>query len=141
MDLNRAAALELADKMGIEYKKTVKTNDLITMINQVTGEEYGYDNGKGETTKIVDKKVVHKDTVLCMIHSNDRDNEETEVVGSLNGETFQAMIGEEFEFPKKFIPAIKDAVMEIQTAILNDAGEPTGKYRERRQPRYVIERI
>jgi len=141
MELNRKDALEMATELGIDFKKTAKTTALVGMINELTGKEYSYDNGKGETEKIVDTNKTDEDTVFCMIHSNDRDNDETEVVGSVNGETYQVLIGEEINFPKRFLPSLNNAVMEVKTAILDEAGQPTGKYRERKVKRYVLERL
>jgi len=146
--LTRDEAIEMATDLDIDFKKTHKTTYIIKLINDLTGNDY---KEKGEHEEKNDKKqaknkddatkVGEEDTVRCIIHSNDRDNEETEVVGSVNGKTYQAQIGEEIDFPKEFIPSIKDAVIEVKMAILDDSGQPTGKYKERKQPRFVIERV
>ena len=145
MELTRADALEMAEELGIEHHKTAKTDYVVKLINELTDGDHTVADPKSpkieEGEDKPETKPENEDTVFCMIHSNDRDNEEVEVVGSVNGETYQAQIGEETNFPKKFLPSIECAVMEVKVAILDDAGQPTGKYKERKVKRYVIERL
>jgi len=136
-EVTRSEAFELADDLGIDYNKNMKTVDLIKKIELVTGEKYkAVKEPKKETEKKSDS-----DTVRCIIHSNDKDNDEYEVVGSVNGETFQALIGVEVDFPKKFIPALDGAFHEEKVAELDDDGNPTGKYKTRIHKRYILERL
>lgn len=169
--LTRDEAKETATKLGIEFNVRAKTVAIIALINEATGEEYtvkdetviepvkspitttadvGLDTVIPEADTVEDEageagsttgEVDGGDTVRCIIHSNDRDNAETEIRGGLNGETFRAQIGEEIDFPVKFMPCITDATADKQKAILNDDGQPTGKYKKYKHKRYILERV
>lgn len=131
-ELTRAEVLEKAKDLGIEHHKSAKTTAVAKMVEDLTGETY-------ELKKNVEP--VTSGTIRCIIHSNDRENDEREVRGSLNGETWRALIGEEIEFPKKFLPCLDGAVEEQRVSVLDEAGQPTGKYKDRKHKRYILERV
>lgn len=133
MTLTREQSLEKAKELNIVHGKRDKTSKVIGLINDLTG---------GDFTEAKAEKAPSTDGLLkCIIHSGDRDNDEKELVGSINGDTFQVKLGEEVELPRKYLPAIKDAVIEHQEAILNDKNEPTGKTRTRQLKRYIVEAV
>ena len=133
--MERKDVLARAEELGIELShKTEKTASVIKKIEDLTGEKIVV-----ETVKKTEKEV--SDTVRCIIHSNDKDNDEIEAYFGINGDNIQVLLGEEIDFPKKFLPCVSDASVEEKIAILNDAGEVTGKYRERVRKNYILERV
>ena len=139
-EITRDEAFDLAEELGLDISKNTSSKHVAKKLSLVTGEEY--EIVKSEETKEAAKTAKDDDdTLRCIIHSNDRDNDEIEVVGSVNGEFFQAQIGEEIDFPKKFIPALDGAYYDERVAVLDDDGNPTGKYKERRVKRYILERL
>ncbi len=159
-ELTRDQAKAKAAELGIDHDSRAKTTAIIAAINDVTGETYTIaaptdtaaapvvtpavttmaavttSGSTGETTA-----AAGDDTIHCIIHSNDKDNDEVEVTGMLNGETYQAQLGEEVDFPKKFLPSINLAKEKQTIAILDKAGNPTGEYKTRWHKRYIIERL
>ena len=134
MALDRKEVLARAKDLGIEHHKTAKTTAIAKMIEDLTGDILDV-----ETPKVKEDK--GSDTIRCIIHSNDKDNDELEAVGSLNGETWQVILGEEIDFPKKFVTCIRDAYVDTKIAILDEDGQPTGKYKERRRQNFIIEKL
>ncbi len=139
--MERAELLAKAKELGIEHDKRAKNTAIAALIETVTGEKIEI------TTKIVEppKKEPVKEQedgmIRCIIHSGDRDNDEVEVVGSVNGETYQAPIGIEIDFPVKFLPSIHGAVQK-ETIVGKDAdGTPNGKKTIRWHKRYIIEKL
>lgn len=137
-EITRDEAFALAEELGVDVNKNLNGPQLAKKLTLVTGEEYSVIKS-GETKQ--EAKKGDGDTIRCIIHSNDRDNDEVEVVGSVNGEFFQAQIGEEIDFPKKFIAALDGAYYDERVAVLDEDGNPTGKYKERRVKRYILERL
>ncbi len=133
MALDRKAVFARAEDLGIEFKKNASTKSIAKMIEDLTGEEI-------EVEK-TEPAIKESGIIRCIIHSNDKDNDEIEVYGGLNGKNFQVQIGEEIDFEEKFLPCINDAFVDKQVAILDEDGNPTGKYKNRRFKRYIIERL
>lgn len=130
--LDREAALAKAKELGIVHDKRAKTKAIIKMITDLSGETF--------EEKAVEKPVT-EGTTRCIIHSNDRDNDEVEMTVGLNGEMLQIQIGEEVQLPNKYIGVIKCASIKRTTSVLNEDGEPTGKRKVRMEPRYIIEKV
>lgn len=134
--INRDEALTLAQDLGIVHDKRIKTGTLIKKINDLTGKDYEEVEVKKEKTE---------GTTRCIIHSNDRDNDETEMtVAVLDGsknERVQIAIGEEVELENKFIPVINDAIIERKVSIFDAEGNPTNKTKTRFEKRYIIEKV
>lgn len=82
------------------------------------------------------KEVAEDAKIKCIIHSMDVD--EKDMVLGLNGKIIQAKLGEEVELVKDEILVIKDAVIEVHEAETKD-GQPTGKTRVVKCPRYIVE--
>lgn len=154
-----------ADRLEIEYNPRIKSEQLLGMVNTMTGEEHtmadakpaapanvttstsvgagtppppppeeneGDDNETGEDLEA---------TTRCIIHSNDRENEEKMFEGNLNGEPVRVVIGEEIDFPNKYKTLIKGAVVETKIPLYDEDGTPNGKFKEVRKPRYIIETV
>ena len=134
--MNRKEVLAKAKELGIELShKSEKTESIAKKIADLTGEPVEVE--KADTPS----KNASSDTVRCIIHSNDKDNDELSAYFGVNGENIRIQLGEEVDFPKKFIPAVNDAYVDEKIAILNDKGEVTGRYKERRRKNYILERL
>jgi len=132
MTLNREDALAKAKELGIVHKKNAKTASLIKLIGDLTGETYTEEKKENPKTEGFTR---------CIIHSNDRDNDEAEMTVGLNGEMVQIQIGEEIELPNRFLGVIKDASILRHISVLDEAGQPTGKTKQRNEPRYIVESV
>jgi len=132
MTLNREDALAKAKELGIVHQKNAKTETILKLIGDLTGETF---------TEEKKAKPKTEGFMRCIIHSNDRDNVEVEMTIGLNGEMVQIQIGEEIELPNKFLGVIKDAAITRHISVLDEAGQPTGKSKIRREPRYIVEGI
>jgi len=130
--LNREQVLTKAKDLGIVHDKRARTDAVLKLINELTGED-----NKAE----VKKPIKTEGFTRCMIHSNDRDNDEVEMTLGLNGEMLQIQIGEEIELPNRFIPVLKDAVIIRHVSVLDSDGNPTGKKKVRKEPRYILESV
>jgi len=130
--LNREQVLAKAKELGIVHDKRASTKNILKMINDLTGEEHTLEEQK--QTKL-------DGFTKCIIHSNDRENDEPEMTVGLNGEIVQIQIGEEVTLDNKFIGVIRDAVIERHVPVLDKDGEPTGKNKIRKEPRYIIETV
>jgi hypothetical protein len=78
--------------------------------------------------------------IKVIIHSNDRENDEPEVFASINGKAYQIKTGEEVEVSQSVINTLKNAVEIKHEAEMKD-GEPTGKTKETKKPRYIVEKV
>lgn len=150
--MERAEVLERAKELGIEHDKRIGTEKLASMIESVTGESLGYTakeptvvmtttgtltNSNVTTTAVKAGEA----TIRCIIHSGDRDNTETEMTGSVNGEPFQCQLGVEIDLPVKFIPSFDGAVIEKHVYGFDEDGNPTKKNHVRLEKLYIIERL
>ena len=81
-----------------------------------------------------------KATKKVIIHSNDRENDEKEVIGTYNGIAFQIPIGQEYDIPEGILGVLKDAQEVKHKSEIKD-GLPTGKTVEVKVPRYIIEQV
>lgn len=79
-------------------------------------------------------------TKKVIVHSNDRENDEPEIFVGLNGKTFQIKTGEEVEISNSVIAVLKQAVEVKHEAEMKD-GQPTGKTKEVKKPRYIVEAV
>lgn len=138
-EITRDEAFKIGEDLGLDLSNRLQNKQLEKKLNLVTGEEYKIAKSDKGEKKEEDKK--ESDTIRCIIHSNDRDNDEYEVVGSVNGEFFQAQIGVEIDFPKKFVPSLEGAQYTEMISEFDEDGNPTGKYKERIVKRYIIERV
>jgi len=134
--LNREQVLAKAKDLGIVHDKRAKTKAILKMINDLTGENH-------EETKR--EPIKTEGFTRCIIHSNDRDNDEIEMTIALlddsDNQRVQVIIGEEIELDNKFIPVLKDAIIERHVSVLDEDGEPTGKTKLRKESRYIIEPV
>jgi len=134
--MERKDVLARAKELGIEIKhKTEKTASIIEKIEALTGEKIIVETVKATAPK------KESDTIRCIIHCNDKDNDMTQGYFGINGDNFQCPLGEEIEMPKKFLPCIQDAYVDELIAVLNAKGEATGEYKERRRKNYILERV
>lgn len=134
--LDREEILAKAKTLGIVHDKRAKSQSILKMIEDLTGESFSIKKAQEAKTEGFTK---------CIIHSNDRDNDEVEMTlavldGSKN-ERVLIQIGEEINLENKFITVLKDAVIDRSISILDDDGEPTGKTKMRKEPRYIMEVI
>jgi len=132
MTLNREDALAKAKELGIVHPKNAKTATILKLIGDLTGETFTEEKKEKPKTEGITR---------CIIHSNDRDNNETEMTIGLNGEMIQVQIGEEIELPNKFLGVIKDASPTVSVSVLDEEGNPTGKTKTRNNPRYIVEAV
>jgi len=130
--LNREQVLAKAKELGIVHDKRASTKNILKMINDLTGEEHTMEERKQPKLEGFTR---------CIIHSNDRENDEVEMTVGLNGDIVQIQIGEEVELANKYIGVIRDAVIERHVPILDKDNEPTGKNKIRKEPRYIIETV
>jgi len=134
--LDREQVLAKALDLGIAHNKRAKTVAILKMINDLTGESHVEEKKKTVKTEGFTR---------CIIHSNDKDNDEAEMTLALlddsDNQRIQVKIGEEFKLDNKFIPVLKDAVIERHISVLDEAGEPTGKTKIRKEPRYIMETV
>lgn len=155
-------------KLEVEFNTRDKSENLLAMLNTMTGEEHTFlaaaptqpvqtppnvttsaSLGAGSTPPVVTEETtttppVEKDpneTIRCIIHSNDRENEEKMFEGHLNGKAIRVKLGEEIDFPVRFKSLIQGAVVETKIPLLDEDGTPNGKYKEVRRPRYIIEAV
>ena len=134
--MERKDVLARAKELGIELRhKTEKTVDIIKKIEDLTGEKTIIE------TKPAPKEDTESDTIRAIIHSNDRDNDFVDAYVGINGENATFPLGEEIDFPKKFLPCIQDAVANEKIAILDAKGAVTGEYKERVRKNYILERV
>ncbi len=135
--MERKDVLERAKELGIELRhKTEKTVDIIKKIEDLTGEKIILN--ANTTAPKEDKK---SDTIRAIIHSNDKDNDYVDAYVGVNGDNATFPLGEEIDFPKKFLPCIQDAVTKEKIAILDAKGAVTGEYKTRIRKNYILERI
>lgn len=161
-----------ATELGITFNPREKSEKLLSMINELTGEENTFDSGTaapqvttpaaaGETfvpteeqiAAYLEKKAAEEKAALdeasaydqgetrCIIHSNDRENDEKMFEGNLNGEPVRVVLGEEIDFPNRYKTLIKGSTIETKEPILEEDGTPSGKYKDIRRPRYIIETV
>jgi len=131
-EMTREQVLAEAKRLGIVHDKRAKSEAILKLITSLTGEE----------NTIKKKKAIEVEGILrCIIHSQDRENDEAKIEGSVNGEYYEAPIGVEIQLPKKFIPSIKDAVVETKISVLDEEGKPTGKTQIKKYPRFIIEAV
>jgi len=130
--MKREDLLKKATELGIDYDKRVKTTKLLEMVNTVSGENYTIDEPEEKKEVTTTKTPKNNETIRAIIHSGDRDNDEVEAVGCVNGETFQFQIGVEIDFPIRFLPSLSGAVIKESIAIFDDSGMPTGKTKIRK---------
>ena len=148
--MERAEILAKAKELGIDHQKNIQTAKLVEKIETVTGESLGYEpkpdsnittadlKGAGETklnTKKGDK------TIRVVIHSGDKDNDETEMVGCVNGEPFQCQIGVEIDLPVKFLPAFDGAIIERHVHKFDEDGNPLKGTTIKKEKLYIVERV
>ena len=136
--LGKAMVFTTADPETPVGKPEPASNMTTTATIGATTSE-GFDPKKGKELDLEEEQ--KEDTVRCIIHSGDRDNDLIEVVGCVNGESYQALIGVEIDFPVKFLPSIKDAVVKEHIHIFDEHGNPTKEIRIRHHKRFIIERI
>lgn len=79
--------------------------------------------------------------VKVIIHSNDRENEEADMVVGLNGKLHRIKIGEEVEIDPSLIKVIKNALETRYVSVLDKKGQPTGEVIEKPRKRYLIESV
>lgn len=127
-----AEAVAAAAALGIEVNAPAK------VLDQEDEDVFGM-NERGlemPDTPIPD------DCIRCIVHSNDRENEETEMSGNLNCiEPFQVQLGEVVDLPKRYIPVVRGAVEKRHIPVMGEDGLPTGKINIRKHPRYIIESV
>ncbi len=160
----REEVVAKAKELGIDHDKRISTKKLVSKIETVLGKSMefetpdpeavksnmtttsniagapkaGFDEEKGEELEAVPEE---EETVRCIIHSGDRDNDLQEVTGCVNGEDYQALIGVEVDFPVKFLPSLKDAVIKEHIHIFDEHGNPTKEVRIRYHKRFIVEKI
>jgi len=124
--LTRQQVLAKAQDLGLVYDKRAKTTAVLKMISDLTGDTY-------------EEEVKEKPK------TNDKDNDEAEmtlaILDGSGNERVQIKIGEEINLENKFIGVLKDAVIETHVPVLDEDGEPTGKSKMRKTPRYILERL
>lgn len=76
-----------------------------------------------------------------IIHSNDRENDEADMVVGLNGKLHRIKIGEEVEIDTSLIKVINNALETIHVSVLDKKGQPTGEVVEKKRKRYLIESV
>lgn len=175
-----------ATELGITFNPREKSEKLLSMINELTGEENTFDSGAAKPPVEEDKQNNEGDlvdnsgaastaevftptdeqiaaylankaaeekaaldeasaydqgTTRCIIHSNDRENDEQMFEGNLNGEPVRVVLGEEIDFPNRYKTLIKGSTVETKEPILEEDGTPSGKYKDIRRPRYIIETV
>lgn len=98
--------------------------------------------GTGEDTGSTDTTATKKPSkVKVIIHSNDRENDEVDMVVGLNGTLHRIKLGEEVEIDKSLIKVIKNATETRYVSVLDKKGQPTGEVIERPRKRYLIESV
>lgn len=147
--MNREDVLVKAKELGLEHAKNIQTAKLVDMIESVTGEDLGYvakpqnmttsNSLAGGKTKIKTKK--GEETVRVIIHSGDRDNDETQMEGCVNGEVFQCQIGVELDLPVKFLPSFDGAVIERHVHKFDEDGNPLKGTTTKKEKLYIVERV
>ena len=152
--VSRKDLLQAADDLGISYGKRETSTSIAKKIKDVSGEDYQVE--AAAPAAIADKvkaateareaapevkALKENDMIRCIIHPQDAEDKMKVVKGHLNGERFEAPLRTEIDFPRKFLPCIKDAVHEVKEAILNEEGNPTGKYIDRVVKRYIMETV
>jgi len=80
-------------------------------------------------------------TKKVIVHGNDRENDEREIVVGVNGELSQILIGQEVELSNGVISAIKNAYYEIDEHKLDKDGNPTKEKVKRKIARYIVEAV
>lgn len=155
-----------ADRLEIEYNPRIKSEQLLGMVNALAGEEHTMaDNAPKPAANVTTSSSVGagtppapvetvpenaaataieadpEATIRCIIHSNDRENEEKMFEGNLNGTPVRVELGEEIDFPVKYRTLIQGAVVETKIPLLDEDGTPNGKYKDVRRPRYIIEQV
>ncbi len=162
----REEVLAKAKELGIDHDKRIKTSQLVGKIETVLGKAMEYETADPEkqpsnmttttnlngaegkailtdNTKELEAADVPKgaETVRCIIHSGDRDNDLLEVVGCVNGEQYQALLGVEVDFPIKFLPSLQGAVTKKHIHVFDEHGNPTKERRVKWEKRFVLERL
>jgi len=139
MELTRAEIIEKLEDMGVPYNKKHQTKLLAKQLSTLIDEEVKVVKA---TEKPAASEPEERKTIRCIIHSNDRMNEEHEIKGSVNGKMFQAQLGVEIDLPVELIPAIEDAAGEESVPNVDEngniiPGQPKKVFRKR----FIIERV
>lgn len=127
MAKTRDEMIEELKNAGETVAFNIKTEALVGKYTTVFGEAL-------ETPKKSGKKKV-------VIHSNDRENDEVEVVVGINGVLHQIKIGEEVEVDPSIIKVLNNAVETRYESVLDGKGQPTGEIKEVPRKRYLVESV
>jgi hypothetical protein len=143
--LTREELFEKAAELGIDAQRTEKSAVIAARIEALMGEDIEViktpKREKTEKVRKVDDAPKGEETIRCIIHSNDKDNDLTQETFVVNGKNVFVKLGEEIEFPVWAIPAVEDARVEETIAILDDKGQATGRYKKRWRKNYILERL
>lgn len=135
---------ELRDA-GETVAHNIKTASLVDRYNERFGisEEDNADSFIPMPTPEVPKTPTapKAKTKKVIIHSNDRENDEPDMIVGHKGEVHKIKIGEEVDLDIELIAVIKDAVETKHVSVLDKTGQPTGEIVEKPRPRYLTESV
>jgi len=131
------ALKEEATELGINYPHNITESTLAKKVAAAKEEA-------GELPEVEDEneeKPAKKKTRAVIIHSNDRENEEADMVIGHKGELHKIQVGEKIDLDVELIGVLKDAVETKHVSVLDKKGEPTGEIIEKPRPRYIVEAV
>lgn len=80
-------------------------------------------------------------TLRVIVHNNDPLSKDREYFVGHNGKPYRGLYEEEVTLPVELIKIFKDASTEVEEAILDEKGQPTGKTRTVEKKRFLIESV
>lgn len=122
------------NKFKLEAEDDDENDDAIVITNTDPEEEVT----AGAATETPEPAVKKKRVI---IHSNDRENDEKDMVVGHKGQLHRIQVGEEVEIDVELIGVINDAVEERNVSVIDKEGNPTGEIVVKPRKRYIVEPV